>query len=145
MRPYPDSSACHAKKGLLFLRDCGDPAVDACSLCGRPVCHIHRIVDAQGVLCPECHGRDADDDDDDDMDEDAPDKSRVRNRYYDRFNYTPYYYGDSHYYSDRDYRTFDRQDQPTLPDQDTRASRTKESGTPAGSDDSNELDDFMES
>lgn len=105
MEDFRDSQTCMAKTGLLFLRDCGSMALNACSACGRPVCRKHSIESEGGILCPECA---------------APHKnlqnkpgvsqSAQRQQYYSRYDYAPYYYGHMYYYSDRDYRTFDGAD-----------------------------------
>ena len=133
------SGICQAKKGLIFLRDCGAPAISQCRLCGRPVCENHQIVDEMGGLCPECGVKE---ENVADPSESRLSRYRSRNDYYDRYHYYPVYYGHSHYFSDRDYRTFDD---------------TSEAGTAAfveggmgamqaeAEDDPGDLDDFMES
>lgn len=97
-----NSTLCKAKIGLLFLRDCDQPAVDNCVKCSRPVCKEHRIKGDGGTLCPECaserekyHG------------EEHVQQSQSRNHYYHSHNYSPYYYGSYLYYSDNEYSTFD--------------------------------------
>ena len=102
MENFRDSQTCMTKTGLLFLRDCGSMALNTCSACGRPICRKHSIETESDVLCPECS---------------APKKnlrkepsvntSAHRSDYYSRYDYMPYYYGHTHYYSDHDYRTFD--------------------------------------
>jgi len=42
--------SCMANSGLLVLRGCGQPAVGACSSCGKALCMLHM---AAGT-CPEC-------------------------------------------------------------------------------------------
>ena len=42
--------SCMASSGLLVLRGCGEPAVGACSNCGKALCMMHL---ASGT-CPDC-------------------------------------------------------------------------------------------
>jgi hypothetical protein len=138
-KDFTVSGICQAKKGLMFLRDCGAPAVGNCRLCARPICEIHRIADERGGLCPECGLKEGK----------TPDPAagrlsnfQSRNDYYDRFHYAPIYYGHSHYFSDTDYRTFDRSsDQGTtgFVDGSVEAIQAEAGGDPG------DLDDFMES
>ncbi|MEW5725264.1 MAG: hypothetical protein AB1896_19275 [Thermodesulfobacteriota bacterium] len=108
-RDFTVRGFCQAKKGLLFLRDCGAPALAQCHLCGRPVCEAHQVLSEKGPQCPECAaqsqpgdiltrsaGRG-----------DATSRAWLRGDYYDRYHYLPWYFGHASYYSDRDYRTFD--------------------------------------
>ena len=105
------AGVCQAKRGLLFLRDCGAPASAVCHLCGRPVCDRHVIRDAKGPECPDCVSQAR-------MEAGGKPPTRPgplyrtgwRNHYYHTYGYYPIYYGHSHYYSDRDYRTLDRVD-----------------------------------
>ncbi|MEW6262545.1 MAG: hypothetical protein AB1641_05655 [Thermodesulfobacteriota bacterium] len=136
---------CHAKKGLLFLRDCDAPAVAACAVCGRPICSAHQVPGPKGPQCPEClaleqktepgavtgAGR-----------MNMVDRARYRHHYYDTYGYLPYYYGWSHYYSDRDYRTFD--ESSSHPEATAAAAAQAESEDVATAD-LEQLDDFMES
>ncbi len=107
MKDYRNSRACMAKVGLLFLKDCGMEVRNLCKGCGRPICLDHSVTTEQGVLCPECaanttqRGQQG-------MNSNRGVRSSLdRGRYYDAYGYAPYYYGYAHYYSDRDYRTFD--------------------------------------
>lgn len=105
MDDYRNSLTCMAKTGLLFLRDCGDMAINNCHLCGRPLCREHSIDTGQGIVCPECAASKEEA-------SNAPGVSRLarRHHYYSRYGYVPYYYGHTRYYSDQDYRTFDGKD-----------------------------------
>ena len=109
MADLTDSDAqCRAKVGMLVLRDCGAEAVAACDACGRPICRAHQCPVAQGVSCPECAARD----EQTARVTPAARTARRRSRWYRSHRYRPYYYGGyghrHHYYSDGDYRTFDR-------------------------------------
>ncbi len=42
--------SCMASAGLLVLRGCGQPAVGACSNCGKALCMMHLA----GGTCTEC-------------------------------------------------------------------------------------------
>lgn len=102
MQDYRDAQTCKAKRGLLFLTDCGNVVKDNCTACGRPVCREHCIESEKGSLCLECAA----------SDEKLKAKPKVRmaerrRTYYSTYRYLPYYYGYSHYYSDSDFRTFD--------------------------------------
>ncbi|MBN1671679.1 MAG: hypothetical protein JXR37_11625 [Kiritimatiellae bacterium] len=95
---------CKSKVGLLFLRDCNEPATGQCVTCGRAVCAKHQLAGDQGPVCRECAR----------YDEKMADRRetrrwRRRHHYYDHYGYYPYYYGHHRYYSDRDYRSVDRE------------------------------------
>jgi len=78
--------------------------VDACGICGRPVCRDHACALEAGVACPECAARTG-------QEGRGPSRwARRRHAYYGRHRYHPHYYGHDHYYSDDDYRTFDERD-----------------------------------
>lgn len=105
MEDYRDSQVCMAKVGLLFLRDCGSMMMNNCVACGRPVCRRHSIESGEGIVCPECaapkknlHA------------DPAASQSAQRQSYYNRYDYYPYYYGHTYFYSDNDYRTFDNEE-----------------------------------
>lgn len=118
MEDFRDSQTCMAKTGLLFLRDCGSMALNACSACGRPVCRKHSIEADSGIVCPECAAPKKN------LRKDpAVNQSAMRNSYYSRYDYMPYYYGHTYYYSDRDYRTFEDGEATHVdpPDQDAAA------------------------
>ena len=153
MRDPTDGGICHSKKGLLFLQDCGELAVDTCSLCARPICAMHRMVGSEGPVCPECYYRDqrdtSDDDDteDDDLDAetDAPLSYPDRDQLYDKYEYQPIVSGSSHYFSDRDYRTFDQTEE--VPPPETAAAVEEESGDEEDAErkDRDDLDHYLES
>lgn len=94
---------CQARVGLLFLRDCGRPALADCRFCGRPVCDEHQVLSFEGVSCPECAAAR------EDLDRlpTGGKQAKDRRRYYEENEYYPYYFGTSRYFSDGDYRTFD--------------------------------------
>ena len=144
MEEFTSTGKCLSKRGLLFLRDCGQLAVDNCHTCHRPVCSVHRMQDAEGTICPECFARAEK--------EQTPEKASsrpghsslnrhvMRSRYYGRHSYLPFYYGHHHFYSDRDYRTFDE----TAGDEAAAAAAAAVEGQ-GDVDDIGDLDDFMES
>jgi hypothetical protein len=127
---------CHAKRGLLSLRECGKHALSACASCGTGLCEDHQILTGEGVFCPDCAVRD---ERFNNLDDERLERARYRrdSGYYEG----AYYYG----FTDADYGTFDAQ-----------ADAGDESGQVAGamatgwegddeSSDSDDLDSFMES
>ncbi len=108
----PGSGNCKAKKGMLVLRECGEPATASCSMCGIPVCQKHVVPTEQGVACPECAA----------MKTKIPQgpqgvvgRARRRRSYYGHYGYSPYYYGyhgygGRHYWSDDDYDSMDERE-----------------------------------
>ena len=136
--------SCHARVGLLIVRDCGKPAVANCLLCGRALCVVHQVFTEDGPTCPECIARD----EQFGTPTEAVVAARSRNRYYSLYNYDPSYSGTSHYYSDHDYRTLDaRPDLQAVeasPDYPTGADE-EDGGGEGWSADTDDLDDFMES
>ncbi len=97
-----DDQMCKAKVGLLFLRDCGSIVKDNCGQCGRPVCRDHLVKGESGFVCSECAAKTKG------MSKKPNAVSTFnRNRYYHSYGYSPWYFGHSHYYSDRDYQTFE--------------------------------------
>jgi hypothetical protein len=108
-----DPGVCRAKKGLLFLQDCGEPAIARCERCSRPICGMHQVLTRTIVCCPECAAG---------MGQTEPaaagpaanqpanpavEAVRRRQVYYSGYGYHPYYYGHHVYYSDSDYHVFD--------------------------------------
>jgi hypothetical protein len=134
---------CQAKKGLLFLRDCGEVAMAGCHLCGRPICVKHQVPTEKGPQCSECAARASG--------ENASatasgpgrlnpvNRARFRSRYYNDYAYVPYHFGhhSGSFYSDHDYHTFETSDQEDL----------AAAGAIEGADDMefDNPDDFMES
>jgi len=115
----PGTGKCGAKKGLLVLRECGEPAIGACSGCSAQICQKHQVINQQGaVLCPDCAANDQ---------SLAPQghvgRSRRRSYYYGHYGY-PYHYGHFH---DHDRHSVDSRDE------------VGEAGGQAGGDD---FDDF---
>jgi hypothetical protein len=45
---------CAATKGFLTLGDCGNPALSACSGCGRPMCTAHLSPASGFSTCYDC-------------------------------------------------------------------------------------------
>lgn len=142
MKDFTKRGICQAKKGLLFLRDCGAAATAACQKCGRPICPTHTVDLEPGPTCPECV---AEEQKNEPLVEpgtkgvsSAVYRSRHRRHYYDNFHYVPFYYGYSHYYSDRDYRTFDETPE-------VEAASLALAEMDEGVADFDDMDDFMES
>jgi hypothetical protein len=142
----PDETSygiCHARVGLLVLRDCGKPAVANCRLCGRSLCDAHQVLTEDGATCPECIARQ----EQFGTPADAATAARSRNRYYALYDYDPFYTGSFHYYSDHDYRTLDAR--PSSQVAETSSGPTggdgEERGEEGQSADMDDLDDFMES
>jgi hypothetical protein len=127
---------CHAKKGLLSLRECGKHALSSCGSCGTGLCEDHQILTGHGVFCPDCA---AQDDRFSNLEDERLERARYRREsgYYDG----GFYFG----FSETDFRTFD-----------SEASSGDESAGAEGamanvlegeddSSDSDDLDSFMES
>ena len=104
-KDFTQRGICQAKKGLMFLRDCGAPAIAACHLCGRPVCSAHQVKDEKGSICPECASQ-AETTTTEQQDgttttttagttgiPNVVSRSRYRRRYYSHYGYSPFYYG----------------------------------------------------
>lgn len=102
MRNWGETGTCRAKRGLLFLHDCGDAAVAGCHLCGRPVCMVHQTLDEVGTICPDCYVLQGHDTTADGIDDRRP---GWRERYYDKFGYTPL----SMDFDDEDYRSVEEE------------------------------------
>lgn len=122
---------CHAKSGLLFLRDCGNPAVNDCHFCGRPICMDHQIALPSGMACPDCAVRE---DPEGRFGGNAADRERDRERYYRDHDYSPDDSDDDDF-SEDDYRAFDRTQRPDA----------GEGGEVPASPEKDDLDHFMES
>jgi hypothetical protein len=105
-----DLGTCRARKGLLFLHDCGEPAVARCERCARPVCGMHQVMAQNAVCCPECAAALEDADPEAAGGDPAVDAVRRRRAYYSDYDYHPWYYGRHSYFSDKDYRVFDEKD-----------------------------------
>lgn len=45
---------CQCRAGLLVMRECGEPMVAACTVCGRAVCARHMSMGQTGAACAEC-------------------------------------------------------------------------------------------
>jgi hypothetical protein len=97
-QPNSPTGNCKAKKGMLVLRECGQPAIGACGGCGIPICAAHQVIGFNNqVLCPDCAARDQN------MKPTGyVGRSRRRDRYYSYYGYMPLYH---HHYHDHDYNT----------------------------------------
>jgi hypothetical protein len=146
MPDYMNFGTCHARVGLLVLRDCGKPAVASCHLCGRALCEAHQVLTEEGPTCPDCVAMRGEFH----TPTDEVAAARTRRHYYNDYGYTPHYAGNTHFYSDTDYRTFDQQ-QASLGSQAAPAAAAAAgeddswSGQQDGSSGKDDLDDFMES
>ncbi|MFH1092018.1 MAG: hypothetical protein V1742_10670 [Pseudomonadota bacterium] len=142
------SGICQAKKGLLFLRDCGAQAASSCHLCGRPICSQHTIQDAKGPECPDCVSKARTEGGAQTVTRSGPlFRTSQRHHYYGRYGYLPFYFGHGHYYSDRDYRTFDRVDtaEDFAGQGGADMAATEVADMDGGTGDFDRTDDFMES
>jgi len=45
---------CQWQSGLLVMRECGQPAMAGCSMCGRSICMAHSVPGPNGMACPQC-------------------------------------------------------------------------------------------
>lgn len=127
---------CHAKRGLLMVRDCGKHALSSCESCGTGLCEDHQILTGYGVFCPECAVRD---NRLDGLEDERLDRVRYRRE-------GGYYSGGYYYaFSENDYETFDRQaaegdESATIEDIVAEALEGEDASL-----DSDDLDSFMES
>lgn len=132
-------SNCTYRKGLISLRDCGEPAEGYCRQCNRPICRKHTKVSQKGSFCPECFVQDEPGQVDDDTW-----ISHHRRRLYGSSGYSPFYYGHRHRYGDDDYRYFDQEQNPGKDQKET----WNGAGIPAeapDTDDDIDADDFQDS
>jgi hypothetical protein len=134
MRDRPKTGTCQSRKGLLFLRDCGEPAVAECQRCGRELCDAHRMFEEAELVCPECSAPGAH------RGEAGENDPHWRDRYYNQYDYRPHYWSTYSYTSD-DYGTFDRSRQPAA----GTGTAQPEASDVSGPSDRHELDDPMES
>lgn len=107
------ATTCKHKMGLLSLRDCDEPAVAKCKMCGRPVCQEHQrtvqLKKQRKVLCVECYlelkkQRGMQDDS----------YEYRRHSMYRSSGYHPYYYGSSRRFGHDHYHYFDREREPEI-------------------------------
>ncbi len=128
---------CHARKGLLVLRDCGKQALSSCGSCGTGLCEDHQILTSEGIFCPDCAAQD-------DRFSDLTDERLERARYRREGGY----YSEGFYYvfSEADYETFESEgasgDEAAL-EGEAMAAATLEGEDETS--DSDDLDSFMES
>ncbi len=109
MSPRDLFDTCRYKRGFLFLRDCAEPAVGACSICGRPICLAHQAPSTDGSMaCLECAATDQREDPLS-VNEETDNIESRRTGIYSELAYEPSYDGHHRYYSDADFRTFDDQ------------------------------------
>ena len=110
-------SGCQCKSGFFALRDCGQPAVAACTVCQRAMCHTHSSVESQFTQCRDCWARNQQQAAGADprlqrRDDDGYDDGwayNYRHRYYSA-GYSPVYSGRHYhsYYDQYDARSFDK-------------------------------------
>ncbi len=48
---------CAAQRGFLMFRNCGNPATNECSTCGRPMCSEHLSAASGFTTCLDCSAR----------------------------------------------------------------------------------------
>jgi hypothetical protein len=110
---------CAVKRGFFVLRDCGNPAMNTCQSCGRPVCREHRVASQQSLLCVDCHARQQQTLEQERLDAFSSNDARTesslyayRHSYYTHSHYAPFYTGlyYSNYYDTYDARAFNRRD-----------------------------------
>jgi hypothetical protein len=112
-------STCVVKRGFFVLRDCGKPAMNACSFCSRAVCQEHSLLRGQTPVCLDCNARQQQLTDEEKVDQMASDGTQnrsalynYRHGYYSQGGYNPFYSGlyyDS-YYDTYDTRAFKRRE-----------------------------------
>ncbi len=99
-----NNQSCKVKCGLLFLHDCNKPVVAQCKACNRPVCKNHSVTYTMEIICPDCAAGKPEL-----RKKTTVNRVRRRNRYYNDWDYFPFYYGTHMYFSDHDYRSFEDQ------------------------------------
>ncbi|MHC1741873.1 MAG: hypothetical protein AB9873_02435 [Syntrophobacteraceae bacterium] len=128
---------CHAKRGLLSLRECGKHALSSCQTCGTGLCEDHQILSGYGVFCPDCAVQD-------DRFQDTDDERLERARYRRESGY--YDSGMYYTFADSDYGAFEAQAEEG--DESAQAEAAMAAGLDSAEDDSadgDDLDDSMES
>lgn len=133
----PNDGFCHAKRGLLSLRECGKLALSSCQTCGTGLCEDHRILSGYGVFCPDCAAQD-------ERFEDVDDERLERVRYRRDTGY--YAIGGYYTFSDTDYGAFEPQAEEG--DESAQGDASMAAGLDLEGEDSgdgDDLDDFMES
>ncbi len=110
---------CAVKRGFFVLRDCGNPAINSCQMCNRPVCREHRYASQQYLVCVDCHARQQQTLEQERIDDFSGNEERTpnslynyRHRYYSHSHYAPFYTGIyySNYYNSYDTRAFNRRE-----------------------------------
>ncbi len=133
----PNDGLCHAKKGLLSLRECGKHALSSCQTCGIGLCEDHQVLSADGVFCPDCAVQD-------DRFRDVDDERLERVRYRREAGY--YDSGMYYTFTDTDYGAFEAQEDEG--EESAQAEAAMAAGLESEDDDSHDaddLDDDMES
>ncbi|HYS54727.1 MAG TPA: hypothetical protein VER58_13295 [Thermoanaerobaculia bacterium] len=113
-------NTCKAKRGFFSLRDCGEPIVKQCALCGRPMCSRHLSPASGFTRCLDCDARQAEKQVLGAPQQPAATPSavnvndpawpyRYRSSYWRSRSYSPIYFGSYYdpYYNDYDFRSFD--------------------------------------
>jgi hypothetical protein len=117
-------STCMARKGFLTLSDCGEPAVTACSNCGRPMCTVHLAPQSGFSQCLDCAATAPQSTEEQQKGEGEYDDvwaHRYRTDYYSSSGYRPFYSGTrttDPYYDRQDVRAFDDDVNDDGPDED---------------------------
>jgi|WetSurMetagenome_2_1015567.scaffolds.fasta_scaffold768935_2 hypothetical protein len=137
---------CHAKRGLLNLRDCGKHALSACASCGTGLCEDHQILTGDGVFCPDCAARD---ERFNDLDDERLERARYRvgSGYQDESYYvSPIIAAESGAFTEEDFGTFETQPGDGADSaQAVAGAMIAEGEGDDESSDSDDLDGFMES
>lgn len=97
-------SNCEAQKGFLTLSGCENPAVTACSNCGRSMCSTHLAPQTGFSMCFDCAATSST------VQEEEYDdvwSHRYRNSYYTSTGYTPRHYSSTDSWDRQDARSFD--------------------------------------
>ena len=113
-------NTCQARKGFLTLSNCENPALTACSNCGRSMCSMHLTPQSGFTMCFDCAAANPD------IKEGEHDDlwaHRYRDSYRTDTGYTPMYtsrYHDS-YYDSHDRNSFDQRARDAREDQNDRS------------------------
>jgi hypothetical protein len=108
-------NSCEALKGFLTLSGCENPAVTACSNCGRSMCSAHLAPQSGFSMCFDCAATNAD------VQEGEYDgvwSNRYRSSYYASTGYAPMDWSSRHDdYDEQDVRSFDERERDAAEDE----------------------------
>ena len=137
--------SCHARVGLLVLRDCGKPAVGGCRQCGRTVCAKHQVEGEEGILCPDCAALQMKDTEEYRRSDRWDDPMWVRTTMYHHYGYAPVYMGESESFTPSEYAVFDAKGEPGAEPSGAMEAGAVEREDEGEWDEGDEVDDSMES